>query len=205
MKDEIRGELGSEGHLLDKYLSVIFETLGRLDLTTIATIIDDFCWGITGDCYRLCEGEHEKARSKFYNFVKSYIEKHPLDFEYPHTKTEVYLAKILLDNLENFAVECGSNIKKRLLSDINYLEFDEAYDKMTEKISEERIKHLNDTIEEAFVFAPVIMIVCQQIVMRIMEIAGYQNFPDSKEIFNVIFKFENKLMKGYFSGRNKIF
>ena len=76
---------------------------------------------------------------------------------------------------------------------------------MTEKISEERIKHLNDTIEEAFVFAPVIMIVCQQIVMRIMEIAGYQNFPDSKEIFNVIFKFENKLMKGYFSGRNKIF
>ena len=67
LASEIKSELGEEGYYLDRYLSVIFDTLADIDLDTATIIADNMCSSIIKNCYIIFEDkqEHEKM-----NFLK---------------------------------------------------------------------------------------------------------------------------------------
>ena len=77
---KIKSELGDKGYYLDRYLSVIFETIADLDLGTASVVADNLCSDIFRDCCIVCCGDDAlikgKEKSEFFEIVKNYIDSH---------------------------------------------------------------------------------------------------------------------------------
>ena len=61
---KIKSELGDKGYYLDKYLSVISETIADLDLGTASSIADNLCSDIFRDCCIVCCGDDVLIKGK---------------------------------------------------------------------------------------------------------------------------------------------
>lgn len=182
---EIVGDLGPKGYYLDEYLSIIFETLSKVDLIALSDIINEICRSIFYDCRIVC-GMKNKEKSEFYDIIKNYIDEHPLNYEHDYTKFEFYTANILMNNLGTFSQKYKLFLEERFLSDIDYILSNEIYDKISYIIGEKRMEQFNETICEAFIFCPIIVTVTQQIAIRGIQMLTYRDPETSKKIYRIM-------------------
>ena len=157
--NKIKSELGDKGYYLDRYLSVIFETIADLDLGTASVVADNICSDISRDCCIVCCGGDDllrgKEKSKFFEIVKKYKDKHPVDFNENHTKVECYTGKILIQNLELLCEGLKKHYITRVFKDIDYPIASEYFEKISSIIGEAKMEQFNDILVEAFISSPI--------------------------------------------------
>ena len=183
---EIKNELGGKGYYLDEYLHLIFETLADIDLLTASCIADSIYSSILKDCYIIFDDTPIHEKSKFFEFVKKYVDEHPLDFEEDHTKVEFYGGKIILENLEMLNKEFKDRYKDKILTRIDYPAANELFKKISSIVGKEKAEHFNDVIAEAFVFGPICISISQHLVARAIGMLLYCDPESSKQIYQLV-------------------
>lgn len=182
----LKGDLGEKKFLLDNYLSAILEVLNVLNLQNAICLGDKKSWAILGDCYILCEINTDGEKSQYFDIVEKYIDENPVSIADRHTKAEFYAAKILLDNLKQFADEFMIHLKNKVLSSVDYSRLDDCYEKIIKKVDERQMEYLNDLIFEIFLICSAGMVFTQQIVFRCVEMLNYCNQETSKQVFQLM-------------------
>lgn len=187
---EIKAELGNQKYYLDGYINVIFKTLTDMDLGTASAIADNICSNILRDCYVIMgENEREdKEKSKFFDMVQKYIEQHPVNFKWNHTKSEFYAANIIIDNLEPLYQEFKKRYKAEVLSGIDYPSASEYYKKIASIIDEEKMERFNDIIAESFIFGPIGISELQHFMVYTVGMFVYRDPESSKQIYQLMMR-----------------
>ncbi len=143
LASKIKSELGEKGYYLDRYLSVIFETIANMDLGTTSSIADNICSDIFRDCCIVYCGDDDllqgKEKSKFFEMVKNYIDSHHVNFNESHTKVEFYTGKILTENLETLHQEFKKHYITRVFKDIDYPTADYYFKKISAIVGGENL------------------------------------------------------------------
>lgn len=127
-----------------------------------------------------------KEKSKFFDIVKKYIEKHPVSFKWNHTKSEFYAANIIIDNLELLLQEFKKRYKAEVLTDIDYPLANEYYKKITSIIDEEKMERFNDIIAESFIFGPICISALQHFMVYTVGMLVYRDPESSKQIYQLM-------------------
>ena len=191
---KIKSELGDKGYYLDKYLSVIFETIADLDLGTASSIADNLCSDIFRDCCIVCCGDDVlikgKEKSEFFEIVKKYIDEHPVDFNESHTKVEFYTGKILTQNLELLYEVFKKRYKTRVFKDIDYPIASKYFEKISSIIGESRMEQFNDILDEAFILSPIGLSAVEHFISYALGTFLYRDPESSKMLYQLMI--ENK-------------
>ncbi len=191
---KIKSELGDKGYYLDRYLSVIFETIADLDLGTASSIADNLCSDIFKDCCIVCCGDDDllrgKEKSKFFEIVKNYIDSHPVNFKESHTKVEFYTGKILTGNLELLHQEFKKRYKARVFKDIDYPIASEYFEKISLIIGEAKMEQFNDILVEAFISSPIGLSAVEHFISYALGTFLYRDPESSKMLYQLMI--ENK-------------
>ena len=145
---------------------MLFETLADIDLSIASCIADDIYSNIIKDCYIIFDGMPIREKSEFFELVKKYIDKHPVDFKENHTKVEFYAGNIILENLEMIYREFKERYKGKILMRIDYPVAIDFFEKM---------EYFNNILVDAFVFAPIGLSISQHFVIRSMGMLLYRD------------------------------
>ena len=186
LANEIKSELGEEGYYLDRYLSVIFDTLADIDLNTATIIADNMCSSIIKNCYIIFEDKQEHEKNEFFEIVKNYVDRHPVNFKESHTKVEYYAGKIIIENLEMLIKEFKKRYLDRILGRIDYLVALELFKKITSIICKDKMENFNYVMTKSFVFGPINISILQQFVAHSIGTFLYRDSESSKQIYQHI-------------------
>ncbi len=183
---ELRKELGVKEYYLEQYLDTVFQMLDKIDLIGIANLVQDISYSISRDCEIVCKSQDIKKKSEFYDIVKNYVDKHPLNIEYEQTKYAFYTANILINNLELFSQKFQKDYEKSFNPYIDLVISDGVYEKITDLIEKKRMIMFNDLIKRVFIFCPIINHVTQQILIQALSNLIYRDPVTSKQVYRLI-------------------
>ena len=180
---KISHELGEHKHLLNEYLSEIFEISSHVDLKFAIESADKICAEVLIDCYRIVGYESEKG--KYFSLSEKYINENPVEIKDLHTRAEYYATTILSEHLNIFADDFFNSLKERF-SHFSFSNLNHYYQQMAKIVGEDRIEYLNDLMIEAFFMCPAGVAFVGQITSRCIEMLVYYDFDTLKQIFEII-------------------
>lgn len=146
---EIRGQLGSKGYLMDKYLSLILETANQILCHDAATEGFD----VGSDLRRICTSFLKKepmTEYPFYEKVKELIENHPLDFQERVTKCDIYFSLLADEFLVSALDEQVSDWNDRIREHLDIIYLRDLFRNISSVVGEDKIEELNLLIKQRF-------------------------------------------------------
>lgn len=151
LSSTIRGKLGKQAYLLDKYISMILEG-------TNATLVQEAAeqgFAMSGELRRLChsvmDGTEDDKEHPLYEKAREYICSHPLPYQEQATKLDLYHIALFSDLMEYATKQYHDRQKEkqRAVYDIVYLR--DLYRKIGTIIEDEGLmEQLNLLLRQRF-------------------------------------------------------
>ena len=186
---EIRKELGVNSKYLDEYLEVIFETVKRTELNTIAEICDNISRDILSDCnIAICKIpiiNHQNDKSEFYDIVEKYVKDHPINY-IPDAKTQFYAAEIIMKNIDILCQKVKEKVTQNILVEIDYDKANLLYDKMCNIINNEKMAKFSQLLYDTFMFTPIFNLTISQFLCQSAEMLLFIELFERKYLYQLI-------------------
>lgn len=142
---EIRGQLGSKGYLMDKYLSLILEAANQILCHDAAN--EGFEAG--SELRRFCTTETSESHP-FFEKAKELMENHPLDFQERTTKCDIYFSLLADEFLASVLEEQASGWNDSIRKDLDVIYLRDLFRNISSVVGEDKMEELNLLIKQRF-------------------------------------------------------
>lgn len=186
LANEIRGKLGTQGYLLDSYLSLILEAAN----STLAYESADEGFEAGSQLHTLCfdvmDGKEVYKDHPFYEAVKKECEERRYAYQEKHTIMSLHYIFLSDPYLEHafqlFWMEQERNLERCM----DTIKLNNLYEKITLLIGEDLMEQLNQLIKERFFIVTVVAGFMQGFTNDLLYCLIYRDDETNKRVFQLL-------------------
>lgn len=158
----IRGQLGKQGYLLDKYLHDLLTALNDISAFDAADRGNEMAGELYALCCKAAKGEPSVESSPLGKIVSEYVSAHPLPYQEVLTRTNLYLSGVMDEVLETLTTEFFREQKARLRERVDIIYLHDLYREINARLgNEEMMEHLNLLVRQRFQAAAPVQVFLQ--------------------------------------------
>lgn len=185
---QIRQRLGTQGYLLDCYLSLFFE--GVSTILTYEAANDGFmgCGEFQSLCLHVLDDtEPDNPHPLYQRILETYeVQRKKLSFKEYHT--QLYMLLVFLeDELQSYATEFFVKEQVKIIDDvIDFFQLKKFYNQISQIIGESFMEELNLRLEKRFLLASIAAVFAQGFTDELIDRLRCRDPKTSKQIFQLM-------------------
>ncbi|MBP2660745.1 MAG: hypothetical protein H6Q69_3777 [Firmicutes bacterium] len=185
---QIRQRLGTQGYLLDCYLSLFFE--GVSTILTYEAANDGFigCGEFQSLCLHVQDStEPDNPHPLYLRIIETYeAQRKKLSFQ--DNNTQLYMLLVFLeDELQAYATECFVKEQVKIIDDvIDFFRLKEFYNQISQIVGEPFMEELNLRLKKRFLLAPIATVFAQGFTDELIDRLRCRDPETSRQIFQLM-------------------
>ncbi|WP_318063858.1 hypothetical protein [Clostridium boliviensis] len=185
---QIRQRLGTQGYLLDCYLSLFFE--GVNTVLTYEAASDGFmgCGEFQSLCLHVLDGTEPNNPPPLYQRILETYEMQRKKLSFQEYNTQLYMLLVFLeDELQAYATECFVKEQVKIIEDvIDFFQLKEFYNQISQIVGEPFMEELNLRLKKRFLLAPIAAVFAQGFTDELIDRLRCRDPETSKQIFQLM-------------------
>ena len=185
---QIRQRLGTQGYLLDCYLSLFFEGINTM--LTYEAASDGFmgCGEFQSLCLHVLDGTEPDNPSPLYHRILETYEAQRKKLSFQEYNTQLYMLLVFLeDELQAYATECYVKEQVRNIDDvIDFFQLKEFYNQISQIVGEPFMEELNLRLKNRFLLAPIAVVFAQGFTDELLDRLRCRDPETSRQIFQLM-------------------
>lgn len=185
---QIRQRLGTQGYLLDCYLSLFFE--GVNTILTYEAASDGFmgCGEFQSLCLHVLDGTEPDSPHPLYHRILETYEAQRKKLSFQENNTQLYMLLVFLeDELQAYATEFFVKEQVEIIEDaIDFFRLKEFYNQISQIVGEPFMEELNIRLKKRFLLAPIAVVFAQGFTDELLDRLMCRDPETSRLIFQLM-------------------
>lgn len=192
---EIRAKLGSQGYLVERYLSGMFEALCATSCYQAAEAGYEESDKLRSLCFRAMESrsgsqasddKKEVEKHPFYPVVKRHFEEHPDTLRLRYAVVDRHFAMLSQEFLQFALIRFVQEEKDKIYRAVDYVTLNEFYAEMAAIVGEPLMERLNRMLKEQLISVPVSIGFAYGLSCALVDSLAYIDKETGKQVFQLL-------------------
>lgn len=186
LSDTIRGKLGKQAYLLDKYISMLWEGINATLVHDAAEDGFQITRELVGMCLSAMDGTGMYQDHPFYKRVKKYIDTHPLPHQEKLAKRSLYFIALAGDFMEYTVKGYHEKLEDAQDNAFDAIYMRELFHKISAMIGDKTLmEHLNLLIRQRFLIVTPMEVFLQSFTNELLYAMMNRDIETGKFVFQL--------------------